>query len=129
MPKPISNSEDVIDSRDVIARIEELKDDQETYDDRDIWAQMYPDEAEELEALEKLAEEGENDAAEWEDGAILVRDSHFETYAEELAEELGLTHDDQRWPYTHIDWAAAANDLKQDYSEIEFDGVTYWVRA
>lgn len=32
------------------------------------------------------------------------------------------------WPLRHIDWDAAAEELKQDYTSVEFDGVTYWIR-
>ena len=33
------------------------------------------------------------------------------------------------WPYSCIDWEQAAEELQQDYMSVEFDGVTYWMRA
>mgnify|MGYP001610086472 CR=1 FL=1 len=65
-----------------------------------------------------------------EDGVQLIRASYFETYAEELAEDIGAIDRklEGQWPYNHIDWKAAAEELMQDYTEIDFDGVTYWYR-
>jgi len=28
-----------------------------------------------------------------------------------------------------IDWKAAARDLQVDYTEVDFDGVSYWIRC
>lgn len=65
----------------------------------------------------------------WEDGVTFVKDSYFEEYAEELAEDLGITSSKfQNWPYNCIDWSNAADQLKDDYSSVEFDGETYWYR-
>lgn len=115
----ISNIDDVIDSRDVIARIEELEADLPTLDD---------DDKAELAALLDLAQEGENYAPDWQYGETLVRDSYFQDYAEQLADDLGLVNKEVSWPYTCIDWEQAATDLRMDYTSIDFAGVTYWVR-
>lgn len=114
----VTNYEDIIDSRDIIERIEELS----GFDTRDA------DEQRELDALEALQNEAEGYAPDWKYGAALVRDSYFETYARELAEELTTGGVVLNWPYTCIDWAEAARELKMDYTELEFDGVSYWVR-
>lgn len=29
----------------------------------------------------------------------------------------------------HIDWDGVADELKADYTSIDYDGVTYWVRS
>jgi hypothetical protein len=67
-----------------------------------------------------------------EDGQTLVRDSYFVNYAQELAEELGLLESESGttngWPFYCIDWEQAARELRMDYTSVEFDGVTYWVR-
>jgi len=36
---------------------------------------------------------------------------------------------DQRWPLNHIDWEAAAEELRQDYTTFTCDGMTYLARA
>lgn len=120
-----SNS-DTIDSREIIERIEELENEGVEQD---------TPEGEEYEALKTLAEEGESTyGAEWAYGVTLVRDSYFEDYARELAEEIGglsgFSHGEEiTWPLQYIDWEAAAEALQIDYMEIEFEGVTYWGRA
>ena|SRR5688572_20432045 len=136
MGRDISNSDDVIDSRDVIARIEELEGERDSWEpDAEIahvegvtWEDANPDDAAELKALEALAEEADGYASDWKYGATLIRDSYFEDYARELASDLGMMKDDLSWPHNCIDWERAAEELKQDYTSVEFDGVTYWVR-
>jgi hypothetical protein len=127
MTTDITNSDDVIDSRDVIARIEELEAERDSFEDGD-WAEASPDEAAELASLQALAKDGENYADDWQYGATLVRDSYFEQYAEELAADIGAIDPKASWPLNCIDWEAAADQLKIDYTAIDFDGVTYWVR-
>lgn len=58
----------------------------------------------------------------------LIRDSYFEQYARDLAEDIGAIPDDAQWPCTCIDWEQAARELQQDYTTIDFDGVDYWTR-
>lgn len=132
----ITNDGDVIDSREVIARIE--------------WLTEYPEDGadvadgapSELDTLRALAEQGEHNADDWWHGEVLIRESYFEEYAKELAREVagiesGPSYDRQHvpfdkitesWPFRHIDWEAAADELRTDYNEVEFDGVTYLIR-
>ena len=114
----VSNTEDVIDSRDVIERIEELRDG----DNRTT------EESEELAALEKMAEEASDYAADWKYGETLIRDSYFKEYAMELAEDIGAINADATWPNNCIDWDQAVRELKMDYTMVGFDGVDYWIR-
>lgn len=127
----ISNYDDVIDSRDVIARIEHLQqlrqpgpvdlgDDDNGADQDDLF--------EELAQLEKLAEQCDGYADDWQYGVTLIRDSYFETYAQELAEDIGAINADATWPNNCIDWEQAARELQMDYTSVDFDGVAYWVR-
>ena len=172
--KEISNTDDMIDSRDVIARIEALTEERDalmeavseaeeeqakiiTADakaDREhpeTASDTISDEAHdaiqavadahdalsdwqadsdglELKALEALQEEAEGYSPDWKYGASLIADSYFEDYARELAEDIGAIKDDVAWPCTCIDWEKAADELRQDYTSVEFDGVTYLVR-
>ena len=124
MAREISKYEDVIDSRDVIARIAELTD---LRDDADYG--LDEDEAHELAALETLAAEASGYAADWEYGEALIRDSYFREYAQELAEETGdIDFSKLSWPLTCIDWEQAARELQMDYTSVTFDGVDYWIR-
>lgn len=121
--------QDVIDSRDVIARIEHLQalrqpgpidlgDDNDTDQDA-LFA--------ELAELEALAAEGEDVSSEWSDGEALIADSHFEAYAQELAEDLGFKA--EGWPGSYIDWDRAARELQHDYTSVSFGEVDYWIRS
>lgn len=136
----VSNSDDVIDSRDVIARIEELTAEREALQDeldnatddgkaeRITLAEWDADNAEELAALIALQDEAEGYAADWHHGEILIRDSYFKDYAQELADDIGAVPKDLSWPCNCIDWDQAARDLRMDYSAVDFGGITYWVR-
>ena len=149
---------DVIDSRDVIARIEELEgerealqleiDDAETqwlkteagtneahavvdrrqaaYVALDTWDAS--SDADELRILKALADEASGYAADWPHGETLIRDSYFKDYAMELADDIGAIDNNASWPLTCIDWDQAARELQMDYSAVDFDGVTYWIR-
>lgn len=60
--------------------------------------------------------------------ATLIAESDFEDYAQELAEDIGAISPDASWPNNCIDWTKAANELRQDYSEVDYDGMTYLYR-
>ena len=128
-----SLGDDVIDSRDVIERIEELN---AAVADGEIDHA----EAEELRQLEELAEEASGYAEDWHYGEALILDSHFEDYAKQLAEDCAPDHETAKliandgrgdyWPLTccTIDWERAVRDLQMDYTSVEVAGFTYWIR-
>jgi hypothetical protein len=122
----ISKYDDIIDSRDVIARIEELEVSIEY--DREAGDPVDEEETAELKALLELQEEAEGYAADWKYGEALIRDSYFVDYAQQLAEDIGAINPDASWPNSCIDWERAAKELQMDYTAVEFDGVTYWIR-
>lgn len=152
MSTEVSNSNDVIDSRDVIARIEELEGELEAARDNeaeekreenpdfedpafDNWLEavladpkhlMY-EEAVELKALRDLAEEAEGYAEDWRHGATLIRESYFEDYCRELVSDIGDMPKEIP-SYIEIDWAKTADNIRADYTEVDFDGVAYLVR-
>lgn len=59
---------------------------------------------------------------------LIIRDDYFPEYALELARDMGAISDSTEWPAMYIDWDKAADDLKQDYSSVEYEGTTYWYR-
>lgn len=138
MSELISNTKDLIDSRDIVERIEELqndivnkKDDIEVLGDLSSQSDELQDEIEEIEKelkpLVDFAEEAENYSDSWNCGATLIHDSYFTDYAQQLAEDIGAI-DTNNWPAGHIDWESAADTLKMDYGTVDFNGETYWVR-
>jgi predicted nucleic acid-binding Zn-ribbon protein len=152
MTTEISNSDDIIDSRDVIKKIEELESDLEDVEEEietlkdemreaetedeeaDLESQLEDKIAEadeirdELKPLLDLQREAEG-YCEWRDGAALIRDSYFKEYAEQYADDVGAINREAHWPNCHIDWEAAAEDLKSDFTSVDFEGVTYWIRS
>jgi hypothetical protein len=126
-----SNNDDVIDSRDIIARIEELQDmgaNERRIEHPDL--EPSEDDAEELrelDALRSLQEEAEGYTSDWEYGATLIRESYFEDYCQEMLEDIGDLPKDLPG-YLVIDWEATADNLRVDYTEVDFDGVAYLVR-
>lgn len=126
----ITNTQDYIDSRDVEERITELKKLIKESKQAKEPITYRTDELAELESLLKLKEQYVNDYGDssWGFGAQFIRDSYFEDYAQELADDIGAIDSKQHWPTYHIDWEAAADELRMDYSEVDFDGVTYQTR-
>ena len=135
--REISNMDDIIDVRDIIARIEELEDDIESRVDNSI---STAEEDGELARLQSLMDDmkGYGEDEQWRGDwypLTLIRDSHFRDYAEELADDIfpypcksNEAKLLEQWPYRCIDWEQAARELRLDYSSVEFDGVTYWYR-
>ncbi len=121
----ISNTADTIDSRDIIERIEDLE---SPYDAENGLDNISDDEKDELLALKCLAEEAE-DCCDWVDDVTLIHDNYFTRYAEQYAENIGTVGSADQWPVSHIDWEAAASDLQTDFSSVDYDGATYWVRS
>jgi hypothetical protein len=135
-----SNTDDIIDSRDVIARIEELEGEREALadevseaDEDDLDAAVAAleewdrENAEELKILKDLQDEC--NYGDWQHGETLIRDSYFEDYAQQLAEDIGAINHSAGWPNNCIDWDRATSELQMDYSLVSFDGVDYWIRS
>lgn len=170
--KTISNTDNVIDSRDIIERIDQLTGDFQdlvgaiesaetdeeremafsalatwligntdivpdlktledlAFDDVSEWAES--DDAHELKALLALADEADC-SPDWLYGETLIHEDYFTDYIEELINdcyELPKEFNFNDWPWRHmtIDYEAAADEAKQDYIEVKFDGATYYIR-
>ena len=87
------------------------------------------DEAEEFSRALKLESELQDATGEYVHGEAVIAEGYFEDYARQFAEDIGALPDDASWPVNRIDWEAAANDLKADYTSIDFEGSTYYVRS
>ncbi len=131
MAHEISNTDDLLDIRDVIARVEEL----ESVDglDEKIENLIEDADASELVMLRELLTECQGNGGDKQYKGdwypiTLIRESYFKDYAQELAEELGAIPDSVTWPCTCIDWDQAARELQMDYTCVDFDGVTYYCR-
>lgn len=125
------------DSRQIIERIDEIEN-ENVNDDGDIVFDLgavddyvrfkAEDESAEYAKLKAIAEEGEGYAPDWKYGVTFIRDDYFEDYARELAEDIGAIDRDAAWPNSYIDWEAAADALRMDYTSVEIDGEDWWFR-
>lgn len=120
----INNSMELIDSRDVTERIEELEeilgeelDIDDTHFEDDTLAAEYK----KLLALQEQCETIDD----WEYGTTLIHEDYFEEYMDEMIEDCyEFPKNLPFWMSLTIDYDA----LTQDYTEVDFDGVTYYVR-
>ena len=138
----LDTTADIIDTRDIIARIEELEAEYEPISDsdddaaREAWDNT--DEGKELSMLLELMEgmKGYGGDEQWRGDwypITLIRESYFTDYIKELIHdcyEMPKEMNTGAWPYRHmtIDYEAAADEAKGDYNELEIDGVTYFYR-
>ena len=101
-----------LDTRNLQDEIDEFEADED----------LNEDDAARLEALRDLRDEVGD---EWRYGVTLVSEGSFEDYARDVAENIGAIPSEYSWPASHIDWAAAADSLRMDYTSVDFQGVTY----
>jgi hypothetical protein len=162
MTRSIDNSEDIIDSRDIIERIEELEAEREDLADhveeceaaneyhnsegeadapeerdlitaRDDLTAWDNENGDELKTLKALADQCDH-VSDWVHGEQLIREDYFTKYIEDLIDdcyEMPKEMNSGNWPYRHMtmDYEAAAEEAKCDYEEVDFDGVTYFIRS
>lgn len=132
-----TNAPEIIDSRDVIERIEELEsfaeyieelaeDPDENYDELIDVRDEY--DADEYDALVEFRDSGADLVSDWEHGETFIREDAFTDYAMELLSGIGyLPADMPGWIV--IDREETADNMKIDYTEYTFRGETYYARA
>lgn len=136
----------VLDTRDLIEKREELKekifndflecfpqyeDMTDSYDDilmeeEEIqdWKEGWSEEIEHIEEIDSIEEEI---GSEFDYGTTLIHEYDMEEYVKDLLEELGyIPKDFPSW--IEIDWSATADNVKQDYSEVTYQGTEYFYR-
>ncbi len=87
----------------------------------------------EYNALKVFVEEASG-APDWHHGETLIPEDEFTDYIEELINscyEMPSEINSGKWPYNHmsVDYEAAADEAKSDYMEVEYQGLTYLLRA
>lgn len=122
---------DVVDTRDIIVRIEELSEFKEDCIDS---GDTFPiEDSEELAFL--LAIQDEADCSpDYIYGESLISEDYFTDYIQALIEdcyELPEGLNTGRWPFNHMqmDYEAAAEEAKQDYIEFSVDGYSFLIRV
>lgn len=66
-------------------------------------------------------------SSEWVYGLGLIGESYFTEYVEEMLKDIGDLPSDIPH-YIAIDWEETADNIRVDYSEVEYDGETYLFR-
>ena len=112
----ISNSKDTLDTRDILEYMDSL----DSEDEEDIKEHIL------LSQLIDTVRDVSNESPE--NGCLLINDHYFEEYAMGFADDIGAINRDAHWPLNCIDWERAARMLQMDYTSVDYDGVTYWVR-
>lgn len=121
----ISNTDDVIDSRDVDSRIEEIKEEIAAgrEDDPD-----FTDLENKLRSLTALRDDV--GSGEWRYGLTLINEDYFEEYCQQMVEDIGdLPSDLPSYLANSIDWGKVARQLRQDYFSVDYNGNTYLYRG
>jgi hypothetical protein len=115
---------DVIDVRDVIARIEELEPQVDAVGEGEHIA--------EWNMLTRLLYElkGYGGDEQWRGDwypSQLIDDAYFVEYTQDLLADCGtIPRDLPSW--VEIDWERTARNIREDYSTVDVDGRTYWYR-
>ena len=133
------DADDTIDLREVTERVEELRSERDEWNFDDDgnrtqrnWETDCADEHAELSELEALLSElaGYGGDHQWEGEwypLTLIADDYFVEAMRELVMDIGDMP--RKLPsYLEIDWEATADNLRVDYSSVEFNGTTYWYR-
>lgn len=117
MNNNFDGTDDIMDSRDITARIEELE--AIAVIDRD---------EEEQDELDDLYELQEQTSHIFENEESFISDDYFPEYTKQLLEDTGtISPDFPSWIV--VDWEETANNLLIDYMSYEFRGTTYWACA
>lgn len=83
------------------------------------------EEGKELTILLDLAEAGENYSPDWAHGTSLIHEDYFEEYMDDMIVDCyELPKNLPCFMTVSIDY----DMLKQDYTEVDFDGATYYIR-
>ena len=146
-------TENIIDTRDLQDRIDELNDDIDTLDNEiselseeiDDLDENDPDDKNEIDLklddiedkqgqIEDLQEElsmlldVKSEVPEFSHGETLIHENYWVEYVQDLCEDCGyISRDFPHW--IAIDWDATADNVAMDYSTIELDGNTYYFRS
>ena len=153
MTAKFDSNDSHIDLRDVTERVEELRSERDDFvsdaTDTDspisyceladaqgaaelAWAVECAEDFEELATLESLLSElaGYGGNHQWEGAWYPLGLIHEDSFVDDMREMVSDIGDlpDNVPSYLAIDWNATAENLRVDYSSVEFDGATYWYR-
>lgn len=131
MRDKLSNDNPTICVSDIFERVDELEELHEASEDKDAFGNT--EEGMELACIQSVLSDlcGNGGDEQWRGDwypSLLIRHTDFRDYCKELVEDIGGLPKDIP-SYLVIDWDETARNLKVDYSEVEFQGVTYLFRV
>ena len=89
------------------------------------WKQDWQEEINQITCIDEVEDEI---GSEFDFGVTLIPEDDFTDYVEDLLKGYGYISDG--FPsWIEVDWEATAENVKQDYSELEYEGETYFYRA
>ena len=113
MMNDITNSDDVIDSRDILDYIEKYEDDKD-----------FKDVVKALQSIVKqYCDNYDEGLKDLEFGVFFIRDSYFEDYMWDFFLEVNQIDEALE---CYIDIEAFARDQQYNYDTVDFDGIEYW---
>lgn len=115
---------DILDIRDLIERYEELE-------TQELKSESEENEFNDLQALLDELESNGGDE-QWRGNwypLTLINEDYFTEYCCDLVKDIGdIPSSLPDYISTNIDWEGVADDLKVDYSEVTYNGETYYYR-
>jgi len=83
----------------------------------------------ELKEIIEFIEELESYSEDFEYGVTIIHEDYWVEFVEEDVKSLGYINNDLPWWISnHIDWEGVADEVAQDYTEVDFQGSNYYVR-
>ena len=110
---------------DIDDKLEEISSKELEIQECEVEYNRYSDELEELEALKEEISNNSEEGFEY--GIQLIHENDIDDYLHEMLIDCGyIPKDLPSW--IEIDWQATYDNMKQDYSELELNGNTFYVR-
>ena len=97
--------------------------------DEEAFTQTCADLIKEYEEIEEFCYELEESSADFKHGEAIIHEFYFTEYCKEFLDDCGYL--DRNMPQLirdNIDFDGIADDMKEDYAEVEYQGDTYFIR-
>ena len=122
----IENEEDYDDKQnDIDNKLEEIAENEDAVQECEADYSRYSEELEELKALKDEVSNNSDEGFEY--GIQVIHEDDIDEHLHELLIDCGyIPKDLPSW--IEIDWQATYDNMKQDYSELELNGNTFYVR-
>lgn len=123
-------AESHITSEMLQARIDELNELSDSRMGSGVRGELDESERNELEQLCAFQSECEKECADWNHGDAMINESAFLEHITQLIDDCYELPKSTDWPYRHLamDYQAAADEAKADYTTVELDGTTFYCR-